>query len=77
MKLGEKLRKLDLNKRPNSKKSRLDFRNWLWRLPEMPQESKKNRKKLRSKRDLDKSGWLKMKLREESESKMKRMSGKD
>ena len=43
----------------------------------MLQESRKNRKRLRSKKDSDKSEQLKMKLREESANKMKKMSAKD
>lgn len=43
----------------------------------MLQESKKNKRKLRSKRDSDKLNKLRTKLKEENENKMKKMSGKD
>ena len=43
----------------------------------MQQELRKNRKRQRSKKDSDKLEQLKMKLREESANKMKKMSVKD
>ena len=73
----EKLKKLDSSKKLNLRKSRSDFKNWPWRLQEMQQESKRNKRKLRSKKDSDRSNLPRMKLREESVNKMKKMSGKD
>ena len=43
----------------------------------MQQESKRNKRKLKSKRDSDKSNSPRMKLREESGNKTKKMSEKD
>ena len=73
----ERLKKLDSSKKLSLKKSRLDFRSLPWKRREMQPELKRNKKRLKSRRDYVRLNSQKMKLREENGNKMRKMSVKD
>ena len=73
----ERLKKLDSSKKLSLKKSRLDFRSLLWKRREMLLELKRNKKRLKSRKDYVRLNLQRMKLREENGNKMRKMSVKD
>lgn len=73
----ERLKKLDSSKKLSLKKSRLDFRSLPWKRREMQPELKRNKKRLKSRKDYVRLNSQKMKLREESGNKTRKMNVKD